>query len=51
MARHYFHLHDETAQRQMGRLRLVGEAGGAVAAGPINEEEPEVPKKARRKKT
>ena len=29
----YFHLPNETEQRHMGRLRLLGEAGGAVAAG------------------
>lgn len=52
MARHYFHLHNETAQRQMGRLRLLGEADGAVAAGPDNKEEPAVrTKEARRKKS
>jgi len=27
MVRHYYHLHDEEAQRQMRRLDLLGEAG------------------------
>jgi integrase len=52
MARHYFHLSNETSQRQMGRLRLVGDVGGAVAAGQFTEEEPEVRKKnSKREKT
>jgi integrase len=33
MVQHYYHLHDDEAQRQMGRLRFVSEAGGGVAAG------------------
>jgi integrase len=33
MVRHYFHLHDDESQRQMKRLKFVGDAGGAVAAG------------------
>ena len=33
MVRHYFHLHDDEAQRQMGRLDFLGEAGGGVAVG------------------
>lgn len=27
MVRHYYHLHDQEAQRQMSRLDLLGEAG------------------------
>ncbi len=33
MVRHYYHLHDDEAQRQMSRLDFLGEAGGGVAAG------------------
>ena len=33
MVRHYFHLHDKEAQRQMKRLNFVGDAGGGGAAG------------------
>ena len=43
MARHYFHLHNETAQRHMGRLRLLGDAGGTVAASKLSQETPEIP--------
>jgi integrase len=31
MVRHYYHLHDEEAQRQMKRLNLLGEAGKRFA--------------------
>jgi integrase len=30
MVRHYFHLHDDEAQRQMKRLDFLGEAGGGA---------------------
>ncbi|HVK13341.1 MAG TPA: site-specific integrase [Gemmataceae bacterium] len=50
MARHYFHLPNETAQRHMGRLRLLGDAGGAGAAGKKTEEMSGAPKKARRRR-
>jgi integrase len=33
MVRHYYHLHDDEAQRQMSRLDFLGEAGGGGAAG------------------
>lgn len=33
MVRHYYHLYDDEAQRQMKRLNFLGEAGGGVAAG------------------
>jgi len=33
MVRHYYHLHDDEAQRQMKRLKFVSDAGGADAAG------------------
>jgi integrase len=33
MVRHYYHLHDEEAQRQMKRLKFLGEAGGSGADG------------------
>jgi integrase len=33
MVEHYYHLHDDEAQRQMMRLNFVGEAGGGGAAG------------------
>ena len=33
MVRHYYHLFDDEAQRQMSRLDFLGEAGGGVAAG------------------
>jgi integrase len=36
MVRHYFHLHDDEAQRQMKRLRFLGETGGSVAAGGVS---------------
>jgi integrase len=36
MVRHYYHLHDEEAQRQMGRLKFLGEAGGDVVAGDVS---------------
>jgi integrase len=34
MVRHYYHLHDDEAQKQMKRVQLLGETGGAGAAGP-----------------
>lgn len=49
VTRHYFHLHQETAQRHMGRLRLLGEVGGAVAGDSTNQEVPEAPRKTARK--
>jgi integrase len=36
MVRHYFHLHDEEAQRQMKRLSFLGEAGGSGASGEVS---------------
>lgn len=52
MIRHYYHIHEKTAQRQMSRLRLVGEAGGEDTAGNFNLVEPEIPKTmASRRKT
>jgi hypothetical protein len=33
MVRHYYHLHDDEAQRQMKRLDFLGEAGGTGATG------------------
>jgi integrase len=33
MVRHYYHLHDDEAQRHMKRLQFLGESGGGVAAG------------------
>ena len=34
MVEHYYHLHDDEARRQMGRIKLFdGEAGGQVAVG------------------
>jgi integrase len=33
MVRHYYHLHDDEAQRQMKRLQFVSESGDGVAAG------------------
>jgi integrase len=36
MVRHYYHLHDEEAQRQMKRLDFLGEAGGAGAVGKVS---------------
>jgi integrase len=51
MVRHYYHVHDGTAQRQMGRLRLLGEAGAADTAGEGSDVEPKpVGKKTRKKK-
>jgi len=37
MVRHYYHLHDEEAQRQMSRLKFLDESGGSVAAGDASE--------------
>jgi integrase len=36
MVRHYYHLHDDEAQRQMARLNFLGDAGGEGAAGNDN---------------
>jgi integrase len=36
MVRHYFHLHDAEAQRQMKRLNFVGKAGDGVVAGDVS---------------
>jgi integrase len=36
MVRHYYHLHDDEAQRQMKRLTFLGEAGGGGAAGDLS---------------
>jgi integrase len=36
MVRHYYHLHDDEAQRQMKRLNSLGQAGGGVAAGDVS---------------
>jgi hypothetical protein len=33
MVRHYYHLHDDEAQRLMKRLKFMGDAGGAAAVG------------------
>ena len=33
MVRHYYHLHDDEAQRQMTRLQFVDNAGGVDAVG------------------
>jgi integrase len=33
MVRHYYHLHDDEAQRQMKRLDFLGDAGGGGAVG------------------
>jgi integrase len=33
MARYYYHLHDDEAQRQMRRLKFSGDAGNSVVAG------------------
>ncbi len=35
MVRHYYHLHDEEAQRQMSRLKFLEESGGSVAADNV----------------
>lgn len=35
MVRHYYHLHDDEAQRQMKRVQFLGDVGGAGAAGPV----------------
>jgi integrase len=35
MVRHYYHLHDDEAQRQMKRLNFLGKASGDVAAGDV----------------
>jgi len=50
VTRRYFHLPDDTAQRQLSRLRLSGEARGTVAAGNTTQEAPEVPKQKTRRK-
>jgi integrase len=36
MVRHYYHLHDEEAQRQMKRIQLLHGTGGMGAAGPVS---------------
>ena len=36
MVRHYFHLHDDEAQRQMQRLNFLSDAGGDVATGKVS---------------
>lgn len=36
MVRHYYHLHDEEAQRQMKRLRFLSEAGGEETTGEVS---------------
>jgi hypothetical protein len=36
MVRHYYHLHDDEAQRQMKRLDFLGEAGGGGATGEVS---------------
>jgi len=35
MVRHYYHLHDDEAQRQMRRLNFLSDAGGGVVAGDV----------------
>jgi integrase len=35
MVRHYYHLHDDEAQRQMRRLDFLGVAGDGVVAGDV----------------
>jgi integrase len=35
MVKHYYHLYDDEAQRQMQRLNFVGDVGGDVAAGNV----------------
>jgi integrase len=35
MVRHYYHLHDDEAQRQMKRLDFLGEGTGSVAGAEI----------------
>jgi integrase len=49
MVRHYYHVHDETAQRQMSRLRLLGEVGGADSASKVFEVKPKKPGKKTKK--
>jgi integrase len=39
MVRHYYHLHDEEAQRQMSRLRFLEESGGSVVADMVSKGE------------
>ncbi len=36
MVRHYYHLHDDEAQRQMRRLDFLGETGDSVVAGDVS---------------
>jgi integrase len=36
MVCHYYHLHDDEAQRQMKRLNSLGQAGGGGAAGDVS---------------
>jgi hypothetical protein len=35
MVRHYYHLHDDEAQRQMKRLQFFGDAGSGGVAGQV----------------
>jgi hypothetical protein len=37
MVRHYYHLHDDEAQRQMKRLDFLGEAGGGGAIVEVSD--------------
>ena len=36
MVKHYYHLHDEEAQRQMNRLNFLGKTGGNGAIGQVS---------------
>jgi integrase len=36
MVKHYYHLHDEEAQRQMKRLNFLGKTDGNGAVGPVS---------------
>lgn len=49
VTRRYFHQSTDTTQRHMGRPRLFGEAGGAVATGMSTSEVPEPRRKKARK--
>ena len=37
MVRHYYHLHDDEAQRQMKRLNILSDAGDGVVASDVSE--------------
>jgi integrase len=37
MIRHYYHLHNEEAQRQMQRVNFLGSAAGSVAVGQVSQ--------------